>query len=83
MYYSEILYKDVYEGISKMPTKEEIIREFFQKRAAIQDEILWVGCNPSIPEMYKKQCEEGFKLMRKMNDLAIEYNKKLNEVEDN
>ena len=62
--------------------KLEILTEFMQKRAIIQDEILWVGCNPSNPEMFKQQCEEGFNLMDKMSRLACEYKLKLKELEN-
>jgi len=64
--------------INIMNKKEkELFIEFWQKRAAIQDEMIWVGCNPGNPQLYKKQREEGFALMGKMNRLAREYLEKI------
>lgn len=52
-------------------------KEFWMKRGHIQDEMIWVGCNPSNPEMFEKQAEEGFKLMHKLGILAKEYLEKI------
>ena len=57
--------------------QKELFTEFWQKRAAIQDEMIWVGCNPGNPQLYKKQCEEGFRLINKMNKLVREYLEKI------
>ena len=27
------------------------------------ERMIWIGCNPEDPEMYKKQCDDGFGLM--------------------
>ena len=62
--------------------REKLLREFMTKRANLQEEIIWIGCNPSDPEMFKKQAEEGFMAMRKMSELAVEYGKKLMEIKD-
>jgi len=43
--------------------------EFIQKRNNIIERMLWVGCNPDNKELYKKQSEEGFKLMIKLLNL--------------
>ena len=61
--------------------QREIFREFWRKRADIIEEMFWVGCNPEDQKMFKKQAEDGFKLMFKMSKLAKEYMEKINKAE--
>ena len=58
----------------------EIIEEFLIKRREILERMLWVGCNPDNPELYKKQYEEGFKLMIELNNLKNEYMCKIRKI---
>lgn len=51
--------------------------EFWHKRAMMQEEMIWIGCNPDNPEMFKRQAEEGFRLMGKMSLLVKEYLEKI------
>jgi len=62
--------------------QKELFTEFWQKRAMIQEEMLWVGCNPGNPEMFKKQSEEGFRLMVESGKLAKEYLEKIEKAKD-
>jgi len=61
--------------------QKDLLREFMEKRAIIKEEMVWIGCNPSDPELYKKQSDEGFRLMVKLGKLMIEYDKKIREAE--
>ena len=60
--------------------QEALLHEYFQKRADIHEEMLWIGCNPSDPEIFKKQSEEGFKKMYELNELGREYQKKIEDA---
>ena len=64
-----------------MNKKEELLRKFIQDRANMQERMLWIGCNPSNPEIFKKQTEEGFKVMMEMSNLARKYIKAIEESE--
>lgn len=60
----------------------ELMNEFMQKRAYIQEEMLWIGCNPDNPEMFKQQSRAGFEKMHELSRLAVEYKKKIDSAGD-
>ena len=61
--------------------QEALLKEYFQKRAEIHEEMLWIGCNPSDPELCKRQAEEWFKKMCELNELGREYQRKIADAE--
>jgi len=58
----------------------EILNEWWQKRAELQEKIIWIGCNPSEPEIYKKQVEETLALLRDFNKYSCEVARRLENV---
>lgn len=56
------------------------IKKYLKKREKILERMIWVGCNPDNPELLKKQSEEGFKLIKDLNQLNKEFmEEKINE----
>lgn len=48
-------------------------KEIFNKIQDNIEQMIWVGCNPDNPELFKKQASEGFKLMAENSKLWREY----------
>jgi len=49
------------------------IKKYLKEREKILERMIWVGCNPDNPELFKKQAEDGFKLMGELTKLDYEF----------
>ncbi|KKN76303.1 hypothetical protein LCGC14_0371550 [marine sediment metagenome] len=47
--------------------------EYMKTRSEIIERMLWIGCNPDNPDLFKEQSEEGFKLMGELNNLTKQF----------
>lgn len=60
--------------------QRELLKEWHEKRFEMQEKTLWIGCNPDDPELFKKQADEGFKLMIEFSNYTKEILNKINEA---
>jgi hypothetical protein len=58
----------------------ELIREWWAAHFEFKEKIIWIGCNPSNPEMFKQQADDGFKLMFEFSKYTHEMMKKIDDA---
>ena len=60
----------------------ELMYEWMKAHSEFKEKVLWIGCNPSDPEMFKQQADDGFKLMAEFSKYTTEMLKKIEEAKE-